>query len=283
MVIPVGVGKGRFGLVVLGHVILQGGELFLNLLRRRLPVTGRRGDVAGGQAEVHVAIGARVLLQVFLVVLLGRVEIGQRQHLGDHRFLVPLLHLGKDGTDDREVLRVPVVNAGTVLGAHVVPLAVAGSGVNDLEKILEKLGQAYHFRVIYNVDGFRMPGSAGTDLFISGVFRLTIGVAGGCCHYAADPGEIGLHTPKTPAGQPDFLAGFIFITRCFTGVYRQNSLQDHPPLSVSIHYSSTSSIFTRPFLFSPSSPVLFILFYSLFLLCRAALRTGRPAPGLYST
>src|SRR5690606_12356102 len=61
------------------------------------------------------------------------------------------------------------------------------------------------------MDCFRVSGPAGTDLFIGGGFGSAVGITGGCFRDLIDPGEIGLYSPKTATGQPDFFKLFPLV------------------------------------------------------------------------
>ena len=65
----------------------------------------------GGQ----VAVAARILLKVVLVVVLGRVEVDERQLLHGERLRVPRLLGAPRLFDDGPVARIDVVDAGPVL------------------------------------------------------------------------------------------------------------------------------------------------------------------------
>ena len=87
-----------------------------------------------------MAVAAGVLLQVLLVVLLGREEVlkGQQLHFKGRAHLFFLLVEG--GLKGRQLFRVRVLDAGPILDALVAPLLVDGQGVDDHKIEVQELG-----------------------------------------------------------------------------------------------------------------------------------------------
>ena len=82
--VPVLVVKGGLGGVLLGHLVLLGGQLFADDLLGRAPVVARVDGQAGKQVDLFlgdVAVAAGVFLQIILMICFGVVEINERSML----------------------------------------------------------------------------------------------------------------------------------------------------------------------------------------------------------
>ena len=74
------------------------------------------------QRRGQMTVARRVLVEVVLMVLLRRIEILQRQLLYSQRHRVVRLFLGIHLVDRRQVLRIRVIDAGTITRTLIVSL-----------------------------------------------------------------------------------------------------------------------------------------------------------------
>ena len=128
VVVPVGVPEGRFGTALLGYLVLDGGKALLQVLVRfRLPesLSGRAEELRFVYRSFrHVAVSARVLHEVLLVVGLCREEVPERGHFERERLLVFLRKRFDALPDFGKILRGCVVDPAAVLHPFVVSLPV---------------------------------------------------------------------------------------------------------------------------------------------------------------
>ena len=123
-----------------------------------------------------MAVACRILVQIFLMILLGRVELVQRQHFngqslpGVGRFFIPyFFDRGQEST-------VLIVDAGPVLNAAVVALAVDGERIDGHEIIVQELVQRQDRFVIDDSDGLGVTAPAAYVL-VRGTVRGPVGIS----------------------------------------------------------------------------------------------------------
>ena len=122
-----------------------------------------------------VAVTARILIQILLVIGFRREEIAQRldQHRQRRTGLSLLPH--KDFPDGRQLALIRVEDAGAVLDAFVVALLVDGQRVNHHEIELQQLPQFHARLVVIHPDGLRVAAIA-ADILVAGRLIRAVGV-----------------------------------------------------------------------------------------------------------
>src|SRR4051794_22187064 len=137
----------------------------------------RAGDAGG----VHRAVAVRDLVQVLLVVVLGVVELAERDDLGADLAVAgraqPLLEQVAAGLRGRLLLRALGVDRRAVLGADVVALAHALGRVVLLPELLEQALVGDDGRVEHHQHDLGVPGTCRADLLVRRVRRVAAGVA----------------------------------------------------------------------------------------------------------
>ena len=116
------------------------------------------------EGDRQMAVARGVLLQVVLVVVLGGIEIAQREMLhGEGLAHGPLL-VGQDLVDGGCVGLIDVVDARAILCAPVAPLLVDAGGVDGLEVEVEEKGESDPRGVIDDANRLGKSGLVGADL-----------------------------------------------------------------------------------------------------------------------
>ena len=118
------VDKRTLGRTILGHLPLQRSEtlpklyflLALSFLGLHLPE----------KLWVNVAITTGVLVEIFLMILLGWIEILQWHHFNSKRLRVSALNCCNNSLDYRQVSVIYIINTGAILGADIPTLTVEG-------------------------------------------------------------------------------------------------------------------------------------------------------------
>lgn len=131
-----------------------------------------------------MTVTTRVLVQVFLVVLLGGKKVPDRLHRhckGHSHFF--LLH-SENLPDRRELPLIRVVDAGPVLDPHIIPLPVYGQRVNHHEVVFEQFFQVHFFIVIVNPYGFCVS-AVSADILVARRRVRPICVSGLCPDHSA--------------------------------------------------------------------------------------------------
>ena len=167
-----------------------------------------------GLVDVDVAVAVRVFREVVLVVFLGFVIVGKRQVFDHEGLLVPLLFFGKRFFDDAAFGGVGGVNPGAVLRAVVVTLFVERGGVDDAEVVLQDVGKADARRIVGDFYGLGVAAAA-NDVFVAGVGRLAVGVAGFGVDDAGDALEVGFKPPEAAASEVNSLGSHGLGSLCF--------------------------------------------------------------------
>ena len=117
-----------------------------------------------------MAIAARVLFEVVLVVFLGREEVYQRANL--HVEFPAAAPLDSRYSLHRLLCRVVrVIDAGLVLRAPVVPLPVFHGGVYDVEIGQQQRVKAHLLRVVLDPHRLAKARLAGADGLVIGILR----------------------------------------------------------------------------------------------------------------
>ena len=160
-----------------------------------------------------VAVG--VLFQIVLMIFLSRVEVHQRADLHLELSAPAALNL-RDALHRFLGLVVCVVNAGLVLGAHIVALPVFHGGIDHIEVGQQQCVQAYLLRVIFHPNRFPESCFAGGYGGVVGFgFAGAVGVAALGINHAGN----GLHqlfdAPEAASGQ---------INHIFRGFHVHNLL-----------------------------------------------------------
>ncbi len=159
------------------------------------------GDFGG---DDHHAVGLEaVVLEVLLVVLLRRVEGGQRGDLGDDGVLPqPLLGQGGDGlARDTLLLGRVEEDGGAVLGADVGALAVEGGGIVDREEDLKDVFEGDAGGIEGELDDLGVARGAGADGLVGGMGIVAAGVAGDDVRDASELIEDAFEAPEAAASE----------------------------------------------------------------------------------
>ena len=135
------------------------------------------------------------LVEVVLVIVLGRVEGHRRAYLRDGA--VTHLHQFAEHTDGGVTLfGIVEPNGGEVLCADVDALTVDLLEVVDLKEIAHQGFVGNKCRVIIHFDGLQMPRGACLDLFVARIFEFASHEADGGLLHAFEALEVILHTPE---------------------------------------------------------------------------------------
>ena len=154
-----------------------------------------------GAADVDMAVAARVLLEVVLVVLLGGVEAVERLHLGDDGARIARLLAQQRRLDGGQVGLVGPIDARAVLGAAVVSLTVDRRGVDGLEEGVQQHVGGQHARVVGYGHGFGVTRVPATYVVIAGVLGGTVRVADDGSANARQSFQIGFEPPEASSGK----------------------------------------------------------------------------------
>ncbi len=124
-----------------------------------------------------MAVSAGVIVEIVLMIVLGRIKIFERLHLHYNRTVVKL-RLGFDFRHYSVALSgVGVINAGPVLRTSVVALSVERCRVDGHKIKLNQKRQVNAVFVVNHPHGLGSPGFAGAYLLISRVCNPAVGVA----------------------------------------------------------------------------------------------------------
>lgn len=155
-----------------------------------------------------VAIG--ILVEIILVVILGLVEVAQRQVLDGDLPVDVFLLVGKDLIDCRLVILVGVIHAGAVLRSRVMALPVDACRVDSLEIHLQQKLQRYLGGIVHDMNGLGKAGLVGAHLFVGRVLCAAIGIAYLGVHHSVNLLEIMLGAPEATSGEI-YLLQFVFF------------------------------------------------------------------------
>lgn len=165
-------------------------------------MVGSAGHFKQSLRQMAVAVG--VLLQVVLMVLVGKLEHPQRLHFDRQRAAVAVLNLTVDVHYRWIILIVNVVDACTIASALVLTLTVLRRRVDTQEIEFQQLGQWQHVRVILHAHCLGVAGAVGVDLLV-GRLGILVHVAvgeprGGTCH-AVNLAQVVLCAPEASSCQ----------------------------------------------------------------------------------
>ena len=200
----VGVGALRGGL--LGDGILEVGKTGFEVgiggslegFRGRSSVGGF-GKLEEGAGDVAIAGG--VLVEIVLMVGFGIKEVFQREEF-DHNLFPDLgFEFGEFGLQNGAYGGVGVVDAGAILRADVVALAVEGGGVDAAEIELHEEGEGELFGIVVDAYGFGKARFSGAHLLVGGMVDVAVGISGLGVDDAADLLEVVFGAPEATAGE----------------------------------------------------------------------------------
>ena len=109
------------------------------------------------------------------MILFSGIEVLEGKFLYGQWLLVVFLFFGKHLFDDRQVLRVGVVDACTIAGAFIVSLLVEACGVDGFEEHLQQELQAYDIRVVFHMYGLGISRSVGIYFLVGGILLKITG------------------------------------------------------------------------------------------------------------
>src|ERR1700677_1707206 len=154
----------------------------------------------GADDELAVSL-VRMLVVIVLVILLGRIKVGQRNDLrhngrGEMRGGFGLGFFG------RLFLRVAAVeNNRTVLRADVVALAVEGGRIVGFPENFQQFFVRNDGRIELDLNHFGMAGIAGANVFVTGIGRRAAGKTGDDGFDSGNALKDRLGAPKTAAAK----------------------------------------------------------------------------------
>ena len=151
-----------------------------------------------------MAITARILVQIILMIILSPVKILQRPLLDRQLLRILRLHGGIDRIDDGQVTGVHIIDARTILRSTVVPLLVDAHGIDGFEIQFQQQLQGNDRGIIHDPDGLRKTRQICANILITRILRMSVGIAGLGFQDTAYLLEIVLGTPKTTPGHVDF-------------------------------------------------------------------------------
>ena len=159
------------------------------------------GDLRGDDDLAVRAVGVQA--EVIPVILLGRVEDGERGHLRDDVSLPDgrALDLGDHLAGGRFLGGVPNEDDGPILGPYVVPLAVERRWVVDGEEDGEQVVVGEYRRVESDLDNLCVARVPFTDLLVARIEDLASAVTGDDAGDAAQIRKDGFRAPKASATQ----------------------------------------------------------------------------------
>ena len=143
-------------------------------------ILGLLGKLKELEGQVAVAIG--ILIQVVLMILLGRIELLQRQFFYSQWLSVLGLLLCINLLDDRQIIGILILDACTIAGALVVALLVQTGRIDSLEEHLQQELETNYRVVVLDTNGFGVACGIGINLLIGWV----LGVAVGKAHFGFD-------------------------------------------------------------------------------------------------
>lgn len=159
------------------------------------------GDL-GCDDELAVAL-VRVAREVFLVIVLSRVERVNGRNFGHNR-VIPELGSGDVGDfvlGDSFLLRRVIEDGRAVLCAHVIALAIERRRVMDGEEHVEQIGKAHDLWIERDLDDLRVAGRAIADGLVSGIGNMPTGIAGDHIRDTLELIVDGFQTPETAPGE----------------------------------------------------------------------------------
>ena len=85
-----------------------------------------------------MAVSARILVEIFLMIFLSCVETFQRKTLHNNRAGISFLQVFECSLCSIEILVIEAVDAGAVLSAMICALTIQRSRVDDVEEELQQ-------------------------------------------------------------------------------------------------------------------------------------------------
>ena len=152
-----------------------------------------------------MAIPVRILVQIVLVIVLGGIEVDQRSNLHGKWLEQFLGHLPNLLFDNWQLRRVGVVDARTVLCAHVRTLLVDTQRVNGLEIHVEQEAKTRHLVIVGHMHGLGEARAVGAYVLIGRILSVAVSIAHLSSYHALHLLEKMLGAPEAPASQINFL------------------------------------------------------------------------------
>ena len=156
------------------------------------------------EAKRKVAVAVGVLVEVVLMVFLGRIETVERQHLGDDGLEVALGFLRHSFLNHWQIGRLGIVDACAVLWTHVMALLVLERGVDGIEIHVEQELEPYLLGVIDHSHGLGMPCLVGAHLLITWILYCAVGISHLSVDHTVNQFEKMLCTSKATSCQINF-------------------------------------------------------------------------------
>ena len=119
----------------------------------------------------NMAIPVRVSIQILLVIFLCRIEAVQRLAFHDNGLVKPGLQLLHRTPGNGQIRIIHGINARPILRAHVKPLFVERSRINDVVKQLQQCFQRKLLTLPGDIGPLFRPQGAGADILTKYVLR----------------------------------------------------------------------------------------------------------------
>src|SRR5438128_9128949 len=121
----------------------------------------------GLRPNIVAVISPRNSLQIILMIVLGRPELGRRDDLRHDRFLPLRLPLRFGALSGLPLLLIVVEDRRTVLRSAVVSLLIQRRRVMQTEEVIEDLVVADLCRIEFDLQRFGVAGASGLHVFVS--------------------------------------------------------------------------------------------------------------------
>jgi len=143
--------------------------------RHSLPLLIQRRETP--QKVTGTFIASNIVLQIFLMIILGIPPLTRRQDLRNNLPLPPLLiRLSRHIPRDSLLLRIMIENPRSILRTSIWTLAVRGRGVVHLVEEFEQLAIGHLIRVKCNLKGFGMSSTTRANCAIARTLGITANI-----------------------------------------------------------------------------------------------------------
>src|SRR5207245_4975266 len=155
----------------------------------------------GLRPNIVAVISPRNSLQIILMIVLGRPELGRRDDLRHDRFLPLRLPLRFGALGGLPLLLIVVEDRRTVLRSAVVSLLIQRRRIVKPKEVIEDLIVADLRRIEFDLQRFGMAGASGLHVFVSRLRQCAAGVAHRGVDHTGKLANQLLDTPEASARQ----------------------------------------------------------------------------------